>query len=131
MTAFTDDQRAQVRKYLGYSRLFINSNPILESAMTAVEQLNDGGSTFTAIVNVLVQLAAVEAQISSNMLTMIAGGSAIDGELTYDPIRGDYSLRRVGQALINQIAIPLATSPVVSYFFPMRVDPTGEVGPRV
>lgn len=123
--AFTSDQRASIRKYMGMSRLFKNSNPILESAMDAIDQLNDGGATAAQMVTTLTQLASIETQISvAQQLTL---ASEVTGEIKIDAGRQLAILRKEGQALINGISIPLSMRPFQKYFYPQSVDESMDI----
>lgn len=42
--AFTEAERVKIRRYLGASRLFLSSDPRLESAITTIQSIADGGS---------------------------------------------------------------------------------------
>src|ERR1039457_5087310 len=42
--AFTEFERDEIRTYLGFPRLYISANPSLESAITTIQPISDGGS---------------------------------------------------------------------------------------
>lgn len=114
--AFSNDQKASIRKYMGMSRLFRDSNPILESAIIAIEQMNDGGATEDQMKVSLTALDVLDGQIAvSRQLTL---ASEVQGEIKVDAARQLAVLRKEGTAMINGLSFPLSMPPAKRYFYP-------------
>jgi hypothetical protein len=120
-----------MRVYMGYSRLFESSNPDLENAFTAIDNLSssgppngDLGATEARILVALAGLNAIDAALAQLGALMLA--TEVSGEVVFDAIRQDRGLRMQGRALINQLAIALSLAPVVDYFGPANVS--GDIG---
>lgn len=102
------------------SRLFQNFNSDLESALTSIEELNDGGATKAQMVQALTDLALIETQIKvAQSLTL---SSEIQGEIKIDAARQLSVLRKEGTAMINRLAFPLSMRPCQRYFYPAPLD---------
>jgi hypothetical protein len=129
--AFTDDQRAQIRLYMGMPRVFAQVNSILENVMSAIDNLSgpppngDNGATQARIVTVLAQIDAINTQIVQNAQLMLA--TEVMDEVKFDAIRNDAGLRRVGRALIQQLSIPLSMKPAVDFFSSAGLNPTPDI----
>lgn len=125
--AFTADQRAQIRLYMGMPKLFSQSNPVLESAMDALDGLvnQDGGATQARMITALQQLDAINTQLIANSKLMLA--TEVMDEVKFDAIRNDAGIRKMGRYLIQQIAIPLSMNPAVDFFGPPALNPTPDI----
>jgi len=117
--AFTNAQRADIRAYLGYSKLFESANSILENAMTTIDNLQDSGATQARMVNVLTQLNNLDTLIATNQNLMLA--TEVVNEVSFDAIRADAGYRRIGRALISQLCIPLSMRPASDYYSPTAI----------
>jgi hypothetical protein len=124
--AFSFDQRAQIRLYLGFSKMFQGSNTILEGALTTIDGLQDGGATETRMINALTALTNIETQIATLQGPMLLG-SEVTGEIKVDAARALAVLRMEGTNLINQLCFPLSMSPARAYFYPSPIDETGNI----
>ncbi len=116
--AFTEAERVDIRKYLGFPALFQQANPRLEFAMTAVQSTADGGirpdgSTEALIRKTLGKLATLEDSLEA--LWTQAQALTVD-ELKIDPARGMMVLRAEGRRLVGIIAVVLNTVPRIDVF---------------
>ena len=123
--AFSNVQRDQIRTYMGMPKLFSQANAVLENAMDAIDGIADGGATEGAMVAVLNNLQAIDAQILANSNLMLA--TEVMDEVKFDAIRADLGLRKMGRYLINQIAIPLSMPPAVDFFSSPTLNPTPDI----
>jgi hypothetical protein len=125
MTAYTDLQRVQLRGYMGMSKLFASSNAIFENVLNTIQGTIDDGSTFNQTVLILNQLLALDTRIATNSTLMLA--TNVTGEVVFDAIRADAGLRRIGRALINQLATIFSMKPSKDYYSAAEIDDTGTI----
>jgi hypothetical protein len=111
--AITEAERVQIRKYLGFSRLFLQIEPRLESVITTVQSIADGGSapnntTELEIRARLADLAALETALKD----LWTQAQALDADgLKIDVARAISSLRNEGRRMVGYIADALEISP--------------------
>lgn len=111
--AFTEPERVQIRRYLGCSRLYLQGDHRLESVMTSVQSIADGGSapdgsTEDLIRATLADLAALE----GSMKALWAQAQALDADgLKIDAARAMAVLRAEGRRLVGCIADQLEFHP--------------------
>lgn len=107
---FTEAERVKVRRYLGFSVVFNNSDPRLESAMTTVEAYAD---TVTEVQSVLTKLASVETRLEE-LQTFMEAHEADDAKV--DPARGLYVLRSEGRRYVRVLETVFDTKKRVDAF---------------
>ncbi len=127
MAGFTEANRVQIRKYLGFAALYRQAEPRLESAMTALQAAADGGSrpdTSAQIeaLAIVAKLQAIDAQIE---LLMTAWGSTSVDEIKLDTAREDARLRKNGRAYVARLARMLDTYPIADAFSGSRYEGYG------
>lgn len=118
--AWTEADRVKIRHYLGFAAIFHQADPRLESAITAVQSIADGGarpddSTEQHIRGILGKLQTIENRLEALWEQMQAG--VID-ELSIDAARAAIMLRSEGRRLVHGIAAALSTSPRRDIFSP-------------
>lgn len=122
MTAWTEDEKARIRAYLGYPSLFTQYEPRLENAIRAVQSTADGGAlpstaTQDRMREGLTSIASIEQKITAlycSLQLLEAGTEAV----RLDSARAMMMLRSEGQRLIKvYLGIPLDTQPRRDYFF--------------
>ena len=118
MAAWLESERAQVRHALGYSAIFLQAEPRLEYALTAVLAVTDGGtrpdnSTQVQIQGWLADVATLETNLKA--LWPLAAGGQID-EITADIPRATALLRMEGRRIVTYISKALATAPRADIF---------------
>jgi hypothetical protein len=111
--AFTEVQRVQIRRYLGWPGIRQAEDRSLEGAITAAQSTGDGGvmadsSTETAIVSYLTSLAAIELQLTQLWESMLA--SKIE-TIEIDPARGALALAMEGRRFVGLLADALDVRP--------------------
>ncbi len=111
--AFTETERVQIRRWLGFPAIFQQADPILESAITAVQSTADGGarpdnSTELAIRGYLTELGTLETKWKDLYDQMQAFKL---NNLTVDPLRGLAGIRQLGRQYVGHIADALSTKP--------------------
>jgi hypothetical protein len=112
---FTSSQRDQLRTYFGFPLIWANANATFEGIMNAIDGLQDGGATEAAVIAVLNQLVALDAQIAANAQLMLA--TEVTNEVKIDAARNDAYLRTVvGPGLIHQLSIRFSMNPAEDYY---------------
>ncbi len=99
--ALTDPQKAQIRRWLGYSLLYSQTDPVLEGQFVALAGLPDGGATEAVVVSILAELDAVVVRVKA-----LAGHYEADkvDELRVDPTRARATLHAVGRWWVGQLS---------------------------
>ncbi|HEY1697978.1 MAG TPA: hypothetical protein VGG39_37720 [Polyangiaceae bacterium] len=131
--AWTEADRATIRSYLGFPALFLQADPRLEAAMTAVLAIADNGtrpdnSTELQIRGWLAQLASIETRLES--LWDEAEALKVD-ELGVDPMRAMVMLRAEGRRIVGRVARALGTSPRHDVFTGAEPKPHGSPYPDI
>lgn len=120
--AFSNAELAQIRLYLGYSPNRKQYNPRLESALTAISELDDDGATEDRMRLTLTKLETLETKIEELHCTAFVSNAGTDN-VEIDSIRAIQFLKQEGRRLINQLCIPLGTKPMRDYFSQSDIDP--------
>lgn len=124
MTALLEADRVQVRKYLGFADLFLQADPRLESAMSAIQATADGGTRPTSDAQ-LAMLGIVYGWTTKNGRSVrglqdvdadISQLSAQQGAIKADEVTGDSAretlrLQMEGRMLVARLARMLDTYP--------------------
>lgn len=116
--AFTEADRVKIRKYLCFPNLYVQADPRLESAITTVQSIADGGSrpdnsAELDIKATLTKLATIETQLE--VLWAPALATRAD-DVSLDVGRGQAILYKDGRRLINALSASLNTRPCRDYF---------------
>lgn len=127
--AFTEFQRDQIRSYLGFPRLYISANPFLESAITSIQPISEGGSSpdasiENAVIAAINQVADVdgyiqslEAQLINLAVTEVPVSLSNGATMKQDYARAIFILKRQGTDVIQKFAIRLGVQPIRPYFY--------------
>lgn len=104
--AFTEAERVQLRRWLGFPALYQQADPRLESAITAVQSVGDGGSrpdntTEVAVRGYLTTLAAYETRWADMRDAFEASRT---GDIVTDHARAQAMLERSMRLYIGFIA---------------------------
>jgi hypothetical protein len=118
VAAFTEAERVQIRRYLGFSRLRTQYNPLLESAITSVQSEANGGSLPTADTETLIRsLLASLVTLESKLVTLWSQAAALAvDEVKVDPVRAAMFLRSEGRRLVTALSHALDTPPRADVF---------------
>lgn len=125
--AFTETDRTKIRHALGFAAIFLQAEPILESAISSVQSVADGGtrpdnSTELQIKAWLVDIDTVETQLKK----LWGKAIAVDVEgLKVDAARAMGVLRMEGRRLVNAISTALSTTPRRDVFSSAPPDDSG------
>lgn len=108
--AFSESERVQIRRWLGYSRMYASFNPILESVITNAQASGDGGSmvdnsTELAVRGWLTELGTIETRMKELEDQMQAHKL---GNLTVDPLRALAGLRSLGRQYVGHLSDALS-----------------------
>ena len=120
MAAFTEADRVKIRHYMGAGALFTGLYPLLESAISTVQAIADGGarpdnSTQLAIYGTLTELDDIETRRKSlRKRVMVDTATAGDSSARIDPARGIAVLRGEGRVIAGGLARYLGFKSVLS-----------------
>jgi hypothetical protein len=125
--AFTETNRVAIRKALGFAAIYIQADPMLENAITAVQSVADGGSrpdssTEDAILAYLVSLAAIDTILESAQGCL--GTIKVD-DVEIDAVRAEALLKSRARRLVGFIGDALSTQPLRDIYSPSSPDPSG------
>jgi hypothetical protein len=127
--AFTTQNIEDIRLVLGFDRLFLASNPFLDSALQAIQSVADGGSApdDTVVNNMLAALTQVQAinatinqiltQPTNLAVTEIPTALTNGATLKQSYSAALDTLRYEGTMLIQQMAIMVGLKPLRSFFY--------------
>lgn len=118
--AFLESDRVQIRMFLGYSALYLQADPRLESAITAIQSTTDGGtrpdsSSETQAKSLITSLQGIDTSL--NTLDTFLGAVKAD-EATLSTVREDMRLRMKGRALVHRLGRIFDTRPRADIFGP-------------
>jgi hypothetical protein len=107
--AFTEADRVQIRQYVGWSAIFLQFQPLLESAITTIQSIADGGiridnSTELLVKSLLTQLQAVD----SSLLNFDCLGTNQVGNIQQDNIRARMVVMQWGRVLVGRLCTVLS-----------------------
>jgi hypothetical protein len=131
--SWTEADRALLRHYMGFGAIFLQADPRLEAALTAVQSAADGGtrpddSTERLIRGWLAGLARIERRLQE--LWTEAEALKVD-DLGVDPYRGLALVRSEGRRIVGNIARALGTAPRHDVFSSMPPNPDGSPYPAI
>lgn len=117
--AFVEADRVAIRHFMGAGQLFLQAYPLLESAITNIQSVADGGtrpdsSAETAVLALVSDLQLVETNLKNLWNKMLA--SVVD-EVKIDPARGMAALRMEGRRLAFSLARHLGFDTVLADVF--------------
>ena len=125
MTAFLESDRVQIRQYLGYSGLWLQADPRLESAITNIQAISDGGtrpdnSTQVLALAIVATLQGIDTRLSRLAgqvgTTAITAGGAGGGSARIDTVRETARLNSEGRKYVHRLARILDTEPRADVF---------------
>jgi hypothetical protein len=103
---FQEVDRVNLRHFLGFGSIFLQADPRLENAITAVQSVADGGtrpdsSTEAAIKTMVTSAQAVEAKLANlwDQMQVVS-----DNQTEIDPMRAAMMLRSEGRRVVHGIA---------------------------
>lgn len=116
--AFTEADRVQIRQYVGWSAIFLQYYPLLESAITTIQTVADGGvradnSTELLVKSLLVQLQAVDAKLAN----IDCLGTNQVGNIQQDNIRARMVVLQYGRMLVGRLCTVLSLEGPISDCF--------------
>jgi hypothetical protein len=124
----SQQDRVNVRHFLGYAAIFKQEDPRLEGAMTAIQSVSDGGSqpdssSENALRSMVADALTVECSLKS-LWTQMQVGKA--GTTIIDALRGMGGLRMEGRRIVNGISAILSTWPRRDIFSGATVNADGD-----
>lgn len=116
--AFTENDRVQIRRYLCFPNVFVQADPRLESAITTVQSIADGGnrpdnSAELDLKGILAKLATLETRLEGLWAPALATRA---DDVSLDVARGQAILYRDGRRLVNALSAAVNTKPLRDYF---------------
>jgi hypothetical protein len=110
---FTPSERDHIREWLAFARIFQDSDPQLDAAITAVQSQADGGTqpdnvTEVRVRGYLTQLAALDVAIDGELGCV---GTVQVGNIHQDKARGVLMIERRQRVYVGRIADALSMKP--------------------
>lgn len=129
MTAWTEDEKAQIRLYIGSPALFHQFEPRFENAIMSVQSIADGGVLPTSATQDrmrldLAEVAEIDCQIRATR-TYVEAISADAGKIKVDYVRANFLLKQEGRMVITRLCIPLGLNgPFKDYYTSLPLNNT-------
>ena len=103
----TDPQKTDVRRWLGFSRIYAQLDPALENAMNAIREISDGGtqeddSAVILVQGALTSLATIETKMT-NLYDQYAINEAGIENVKMNALRATYGLKMEARRVIGKI----------------------------
>lgn len=123
--AFTEADRVLIRQYVGWSAIFLQFQPLLESAITTIQSVADGGtradgSTETLVRSLLAQLQAVDAKLAD----FDCLGTLAVNKIQMDQIRARMVVQQWGRVLVGRLCTVLSLEgPISDCYSPGSTGP--------
>lgn len=126
MTAWSEDEMAAIRAYMGFPSLFHQQEPRLENAIKSVQSISDGGNLPSSATQdrmrlALAHLASIDAQILC-LYPKLLISEVGDEKVSINAYKAIFVLEGQGRRWITQLAIPLGTRPFRDYFSPLPLN---------
>jgi len=120
MASYLESDRVSVREYLGFSSLFLQADPRLESAITASQAIADGGtrpdnSLQLRVLTIVAALQAIDAAIDN---LLIQQGTMELAEAKLNSYREMIRLKARGRIYVHRLARVFDTLPRADCFGP-------------
>jgi hypothetical protein len=106
--SFSESDRVQVRHFLGFGAMFLQADPRLENAITAVQSVADGGTRPDNSTELLIKGLVTDCQTIEGALkalwnrVYVTSVTGTDGA-QLDTFKGMVQLRSEGRRLVNGI----------------------------
>lgn len=123
--AFTDAQKAQIRRYLGYPDVYRQANPRLESALNLVGDRPDSKALIEAD---LAALMTLETKLTAAQA--YGGLKRVDDIEFYPNAAQTKSLRDEGRRVVGRISITMGVAPAADVFGAGGYAGDSWMGPR-
>lgn len=112
--ALVESDRVQIRQYLGFGSLWLQLDPRLESAITAIQSTADGGtrpdsSTETQAKALLTKLQGIDTNLDN--LANQQGAQEVDGGTKLNQAKEMARLRAMGRMYVHRLARIFDTFP--------------------
>jgi hypothetical protein len=112
--AFTEAHRVQIRRWLGYSTLYLSADPSLEQNITAVQAVADGGSkpdasSELAVRSYLDSLEKLNLKLDELAIEEIEADTV--DEVKIDAARGSLAVRSRMRLYVGHISDVLSVRP--------------------
>ncbi len=131
---FTEADRVQVRNYLGFSALFLQADPSLETALTTIQSVTDGGTRpdDSSVVYVLDTIVPKLQQIDDAVTNLIIQAQVtVTDETSLDVARGQAMLWQQGRMWVSRLSQILSTYPRRDCFTSSKPHPHGTAFPDI
>jgi hypothetical protein len=126
--AFSQQDRVNVRHFLGFGSIFKQADLRLENALTSIQSVADGGSqpdstSENAVRAIVADLLNVECMLKSLWGQFAVGRAA---SVRLDAARAMIALRMEGRRLVTGLSSVLATNPRRDAFASTAPNPDGD-----
>jgi len=123
--AWTETDRVQIRDMLGFGAIFLQADPRLETAITAVQAVADGGTRPDTSTELFIRTLIADFQLVLTSLKALwnkAIAVQVD-EVKVDVYRGRQMLCQDGRRIVNRLSAVLSTHPRRDVFGTPKMNP--------
>lgn len=107
--AFTEADRVLIRQYVGWSAIYLQYQPLLESAITTIQSTADGGVRIDNSTELLVKsLLAQLQQIDAKLMEFDCLGVNVVNKISQDNIRARMVIMQWGRTLVGRLCTVLS-----------------------
>ena len=107
--ALTEADRVLIRQYVGWSAIFLQFQPLLESAITTIQSQADGGTRVDNSTELLVKKLLVELQqVDAKLLEFDCLGTMVVNKIQQDNIRARMVIMQWGRVLVGRLCTVLS-----------------------
>lgn len=117
--AFTESDRVQIRQFLGYSALWLQADPRLESAIANIQSVADGGTRPDTSSEVQAKAIVTKLQLidtAMDTLVIQQGATRVQNKMELDSAREMSRLRSLGRQYVHRLARMFDTLPRADVF---------------
>lgn len=129
---FLESDRVQIRTYLGFSALWLQADPRLESAITNIQAVADGGtrpdtSSEVQAKSLVTKLQGIDTAIDT--LVIQQGATRVQNQVSLDSAREMIRLRSLGRQYVHRLARMFDTLPRADVYSMAPDDAPGGLVP--
>jgi len=107
--AFTEADRVLIRQYVGWSAIFQQFQPLLESAITTIQSVADGGIRIDNSTELLVKSLLADLQkVDAKLLDFDCLGTNVVNKIQMDNIRARMVVQQWGRTLVGRLCTVLS-----------------------
>jgi len=113
--AFTEADRVLIRQYVGWSAIFLQYQPLLESAITTIQSKLDGGTRDDNSTELLVRSYLAQLQkIDAKLMEFDCLGTNVVNKIQQDNIRARMVIQQWGRTMVGRLCTVLSLEGPIS-----------------